>query len=71
MKDSDILRDLISLAFDHDPAEAEVTLKQCLDLLSKTVAAEQQNVPAAGSSGMVFPAPPPQKRRLRACRRKP
>ena len=43
MKDSDVLRDLISLAFDRDPADAEITLRDCLDLLSRTVAAEQRN----------------------------
>ena len=41
MKDSDVLRDLISLDFDRDPADAEITLRDCLDLLSRTVAAEQ------------------------------
>ena len=58
MKDSDILQDLISLAFDHDPADAEVTLKQCLDLLSRTVAAERQTVPATECGRDDVSAPP-------------
>lgn len=43
MKDSEILRDLISLAFDSDPADTAVTLMDCLDLLTRTVVAEQQS----------------------------
>lgn len=40
MKDSEILRELISLAFDTDPAPSNITLRQALDLLARTVARE-------------------------------
>lgn len=40
MKDSEILQELISLAFDSDPAPSNITLRQALDLLARTVARE-------------------------------
>ena len=40
MKDSEILRDLISLAFDSNPADTNIALRDCLDLLGRTIIAE-------------------------------
>ena len=40
MKDSEILRDLISLAFDSNPADTNIALRDCLDLLGRTIVAE-------------------------------
>ena len=55
MKDSEILRDLISLAFDTNPADATVTLQDGLDLLVRTVCAEQKRL----SARFALTAPPP------------
>lgn len=67
MKDSDILRQLISLAFDTDPADTAVTLLDCLDLLTRTVVAEQRCVTidttqphgSCPQNPSAFPPPPP------------
>lgn len=40
MKDSDILRQLISLAYDSDPQEITISLTHCLDLYAKIVQRE-------------------------------
>lgn len=42
MKDSDILRQLISLAFDTDPDPTQLRLSDCLDLLTRIVTSEQK-----------------------------
>ena len=42
MKDSEILRDLISLAFDANPADTDISLRDCMDLLTRTVMSEQK-----------------------------
>lgn len=59
MKDSELLRDLISLAFDRDPAPTDITLRQALDLFARTIAREHgtpcTNVPLGGAAAKCPP----------------
>ena len=43
MKDSEILSDLISLAFDSNPKDTNISLRDCIDLLTRTIIAEKKN----------------------------
>lgn len=56
MKDSEILRDLIRLAYDCD-STVEITLADCLDFYARVVASEVRMEPA-----LVTPGPRTQKR---------
>lgn len=62
MKDSEILQELISLAFDNDPAPTNVTLRQSLDLLARTIIAENDgcsHVELAAHPHALFANPQP------------
>ena len=44
MKDSEILSDLISLAFDSNPKDTSISLRDCIDLLTRTIICESQGI---------------------------
>ena len=44
MKDSEILSDLISLAFDSNPKDTSISLRDCIDLLTRTIIRESQGI---------------------------